>query len=305
MSKGIVIEFLIKEYVLIDLETKKQINAKVRGKIKYYNFKKETNNDLEYSKIKIGDLVLYEEKDNEFFIYIILPRSNSLNRPNISNITQVFLVFSLVEPKFHFKLLDKFLLILKKFKLKIILIFTKIDLISESELILFREKISYYKNFFPIYYIDSKNRFGLHPLYNLFTNEITILAGQTGVGKSTLINVLTSLNLKTQEISKYLNRGKHTTKNSKLFFFHEGYIADTPGFSKLDLLNFQIEEVKNFYDDFLIFADQCFFNYSCLHINEKKCKVKEACKEGLVSTIRYNNYLSFIKEISEKKKIKN
>ncbi|MDC9032187.1 ribosome small subunit-dependent GTPase A [Columbia Basin potato purple top phytoplasma] len=302
MRKGIIIEFLIKKYVVVDLETKQKIHAQTKGKIKYHDSKKETDNSLDYSKIKIGDLVLYEVKDDQFLIDSILPRSNSLNRPNISNITQVFLVFSLVQPKFQFKLLDKFLLILKKFQLKIILIFTKIDLISESELILFKNKISYYNKFCPIYYIDSKHRYGLNNLYPFFANEITILAGQTGVGKSTLINALTSLNLKTQEISKYLNRGKHTTKNSKLFFFHEGYIADTPGFSKLDLLAFKTEEIKNFYDDFLIFAEQCFFGYSCLHIKEDKCKVKEAYYNNLISPIRYRNYLSFIEEINKKKK---
>ncbi|WP_341266813.1 ribosome small subunit-dependent GTPase A [Candidatus Phytoplasma fraxini] len=302
MQKGIVIEFLVKEYMIIDLETKQQIRAKITGKIKNHNSKKETNNSLDYSKIKIGDLVLYEYKDDKFLINSILTRSNSLNRPNISNITQLFLVFSLVEPKFQFKLLDKFLLILKKFNLKIILIFTKIDLISESELNLFQNKISYYKKLAPIFYVDSKNRHGLNDLYSLFTNEITILAGQTGVGKSTLINALTSLNLKTQEISKYLNRGKHTTKNSKLFLFHEGYIADTPGFSKLDLLEFKPEEIKNFYDDFVKLADQCFFGYSCLHIKEEKCKVKEAYQNGLILPIRYHNYVSFVEEVNKKKK---
>lgn len=302
MRKGIVIEFLIKEYVVVDLEKKNKIQAQLKGKIKNHDSHNQTDQTLNYSKIKIGDLVLYESKNDKFLIDSILPRANSLDRPNISNITQVFLVFSLKEPKFTFKLLDKFLLILKKNKLKIILIFTKIDLINSNELALFQQKISYYTKFFSIHYIDNKKRIGLTNLYPLLINEITILAGQTGVGKSSLINAFTSLNLKTQEISKHLNRGKHTTKNSKLFFFHEGYIADTPGFSKLNLLNLEVEEIKNLYDDFLIFSEECFFKNSCLHINEDNCKVKDVYQKGLISPIRYKNYVSFVEEIKKKKK---
>ncbi|MEZ0180111.1 ribosome small subunit-dependent GTPase A ['Camptotheca acuminata' phytoplasma] len=301
MRKGIVIEFLIKEYVLVDLETKEKVIAQVKGKIKYSNSKNEKKDNANYHKIIIGDVVYFEPKNDKFLIDSILPRTNQIKRPNISNITQVFLVFSLIKPKFQFKLLDKFLIILQKFKLKIILIFTKIDLISQEELTSFQKKISYYQKFLTIYYVDSKKKNGIEVLYSLLVNEITILAGQTGVGKSTLINALTSLNLKTQEISEYLNRGKHTTKNSKLFFFNNGYIADTPGFSKLDLKDLKEEELKDLYIDFVDLSKECFFNHSCLHINENNCRIKEAFKEGLISPIRYNNYLSFIQEIKKNK----
>lgn len=301
LMKGIIVEFLVTEYVLIDLETKHKIVVKAKGKIKYFD-----NKDISLvniiHKIKIGDIVYYETKSNVFLIDSILPRKNELQRPNIANIDQVFLVFSLVKPRFTFKLLDKFLLISQKLKIKVILIFTKLELITQEQLNVFKGKISYYERFYSSYYLDSKKKYGLEPLYSLFKHKVTILAGQTGVGKSTLLNALTSLNLKTQEISLSLNRGKHTTKNSKLYFFYEGYIADTPGFSKLDFSDISADKLKDFYHDFLIFANQCFFGYSCLHIKEKKCKVKEALQQGLISNIRYQNYLILFNEIQKKSK---
>jgi ribosome biogenesis GTPase len=302
LRKGIIIEFLAKDYVICDLETNKKIHAQVKGKIK--NIKNNSNSD--YSKIKVGDIVVFERKKNQFLIDSILPRTNELQRPNIANINQVLLVFSLKNPKFQFKLLDKFLIILQRFHLKIILIFTKTDLVEPSKIDLFKKKISYYEIFYKIFYINKTNKEELNVLYPFFKQQVTILAGQTGVGKSTLLNSLTSLNLKTQEVSKHLKRGKHTTKNSKLFFFHEGYIADTPGFSKLDLSDIKVEEIKNFYNDFVILSKECFFGYSCLHINENKCKVKEALKKGSIPIKRYNNYLSFVEEIKKKRnKFKN
>ncbi len=298
MRKGIIIEFLAKDYVIVDLETEKKIHAQVKGKIQNI---KNNSDTADYSKIKVGDIVMFERKKNQFLIDSIVPRTNELQRPSIANINQVFLVFSLVNPKFQFKLLDKFLIILQRFCLKIILIFTKTDLVEPSKIDLLKEKISYYEKFYQVFYVNKTNKEGLDVLYPLFKQQVTILAGQTGVGKSTLLNSLTSLNLKTQEVSKHLSRGKHTTKNSKLFFFHEGYIADTPGFSKLDLSEIKAEEIKNFYNDFVLLSEECFFGYSCLHINENKCKVKEAVENGSIPLKRYNNYLSFVEEIKNKR----
>ncbi|MBP3059506.1 ribosome small subunit-dependent GTPase A [Texas Phoenix palm phytoplasma] len=300
MQKGIVIEFLVKEYVIIDLETKEKHYAKIKGKLRYCSVDKNKNKILKKIEIKIGDIVFYEKKNDVFLIDSIMPRFNSLKRPNIANINQALLVFSLKKPKFHFKLLDKFLLILNKYKIKVNLIFSKIDLLNQEELKEFKQKILYYEQFYDINFVDSKNKIGLENLYKIFKNKVTILAGQTGVGKSTLINAITSLNLKTQEVSKGSNRGKHTTKNSKLYFFNEGYIADTPGFTKLNLSDINFNEVKNFYNDFVFFSTKCFFGFNCLHIKEKNCKIKEICDKGLIPKIRYNNYLSLLEEIEKK-----
>ncbi|WCA22652.1 ribosome small subunit-dependent GTPase A [Candidatus Phytoplasma oryzae] len=291
MPRGIVIEFLVKGYIILDLETKKKVYAQKKGK-----FKKK-NNSID---IKIGDIVFYECKGEMYLIDTVLPRKNFLLRPNIANIDQVFLVFSLIKPYLQFKLLDKFLLILKKMNLKVILIFTKIDLLSKNELLIFKKKISYYRKMYFIYFINAQNRSNLSFLFPFFKNKTTIFVGQTGVGKSTLINSLSNLNIKTQKISHFSNRGKHTTKNAKLYVFKEGYIADTPGFSKLFLFNIKPKEIKNFYDDFLIFSDKCFFGNNCLHIKEKYCEVKSACQKGLILNFRYKNYLSLFEEVNKK-----
>ncbi|TVY12078.1 ribosome small subunit-dependent GTPase A [Candidatus Phytoplasma pini] len=303
MHKGIVIEFLVKKYIIVDFETKEKICAQAKGKIKNsFSFLFKKKGDFsDYSKIKIGDIVFYEKKNDTYIIDSIEQRFNTLKRPNITNINQVFLIFSLVQPALNFKLLDKFLLILQQYRLKIVLIFTKIDLVTESQMNFFRQNISYYQQFYSTFYINIKVKKSLNLISSLFRDKITILAGQTGVGKSTLLNNLTSLNLKVQKISKSLNRGKHTTKNSKLYFFYGGYIADTPGFSKLDVYNIPAEKIKDFYLDFLQFSDKCFFGYSCLHIHENNCQVKEALQKKIISHIRYNNYLSLFQTIKEKK----
>ncbi|MDO8168233.1 ribosome small subunit-dependent GTPase A [Candidatus Phytoplasma melaleucae] len=293
-----------KEYIIIDFVTKQKIYAETKGKIKYQRSQRnKLQQQSNYSKIKIGDIVFYEQKKDKFLIDSIQTRKNELKRPNIVNADQVFLVFSLKHPQLNFKLLDKFLLILQKINLKIILILTKIDLVNKLEIKNLEQKISYYKKFFSILYVSAQNIQTLKPLIPILNNKVTVLAGQTGVGKSTLLNTLAFLHVKTGEISKKSNRGKHTTKNSKLFSLYNGYLADTPGFSQLHLYNIKAEDIKNFYSDFIMLSQQCFFNHKCLHINENKCKIKEAYQKALIPKTRYLNYLAFVKETKKLKKI--
>ncbi|WP_153368823.1 ribosome small subunit-dependent GTPase A [Candidatus Phytoplasma sacchari] len=302
LHKGIVIEFVVKGYIILDLEKKEKIYAQNKGKLKKIIYKCKDRNFFKNIEIKIGDIILYEKKGDVILIDSILPRKNFLLRPNIANVDQVCLVFSLIKPYLQFKLLDKFLLILKRIDLKVILIFTKIDLISKEKLSILKKKIFYYKKFYYLYFINSRDKKSiLSFLYPFFQNKLTIFTGQTGVGKSTLISSLINVNIATQEVSSFSNRGKHTTKNSKLYIIDKGYIADTPGFSKLFLLDIKPNEIKNFYDDFLLLADMCFFGSNCLHIREKFCKVKEAYQKGLILDTRYKNYLSLFQEISKKK----
>ncbi|MDO8059193.1 ribosome small subunit-dependent GTPase A ['Crotalaria aegyptiaca' phytoplasma] len=296
MYKGIVVKNLINKYVIIDLSQKKTIIAQPKGKIKDFNQKNITTKSLYHCPIKIGDIVEYEFKYNNFFIINIQTRKNELERPHIVNIDQVLLIFSLTEPKIDFKLLDKFLIILQRLNIQIILIFTKRDLIDQEQFQYIKNQLSYYEKWYSVIYINAKQKNNINYIIEQLKNKITIMAGQTGVGKSTLFNNLTSLKVKTQPISIHSFKGKHTTTSSQLYMCHQGYLADTPGFSKLTLSNLKTNEIKNFYPDFNSISEQCFFGNNCLHIEEKKCKIIENYQKGLITKSRYLNYLFLVKQ---------
>lgn len=304
MTKALVIRFLAGIYYIQDLKTQTILEAKKRGTLKNANLSQnnQSKNNRHEENIKVGDIVVYEFCHDKYFIHTILPRKNKLKRPNIANIDQVLLVFSLVKPNFQTLLLDKFLLILAQQQLNLILVFSKIDLLDKNTLTQIKKQINYYNQFYLCYYVNSKQLIGIDVLKNIF-KKITVLAGQTGVGKSTLLKALIpDAYLKTQEISESLGRGKHTTKNAQLYPFNHGFIVDTPGFSKLDLSGFVYQDLKNFYFDFVPYTQNCFFGNNCLHLQEEKCGVKTALANGKIMASRYTNYLYFVNEIKKKEK---
>ena len=303
------------QYTIIDLETQEEVICQARGKLRYMKLDesssfnkqvtKKSKKDVKIMQIspKVGDYVTYDDSDDIPLIHEILPRTNDLVRPDVSNVDQVILVFSAVRPNFSFHLLDKFLIILGQENLNTILVVSKIDLISEDTLLELKDKLSYYEKMIgEIYYVNSKQRIGIDTLNHVFKDKISVLAGQTGVGKSTLLNALMpKLKLKTQEISEALGRGKHTTRHTELYQIHGGYIVDTPGFSKIEFKIFYIEELKAYYPDFTKLSDNCKFGSKCNHILEPGCAVKEAYEKKLIPTERYINYLAFIEEIKMQK----
>ncbi|WP_349401640.1 ribosome biogenesis GTPase RsgA [Candidatus Phytoplasma solani] len=305
MEKALVIRFLAGIYYIKDFKTQTVLEAQKRGTLKKSHLSQDSqlkSNRNEVS-IKVGDVVLYEFCYDKHLIHTILPRKNELQRPNIANVDQVLLVFSLIKPNFKTLLLDKFLLILEQQKLDVILVFSKIDLLDKKNLEIIKQQINYYNTFYPCYYVNSKQQIGIDVLKNIFKNKITVLAGQTGVGKSTLLKAfIPEAHLKTQEISESSGRGKHTTKNAQLYPFNNGFIVDTPGFSKLDLNGFSYQDLKNFYPDFLIYLNHCFFGNNCLHLQETSCGVKKALANGNILSSRYDNYFYFVEEIKKERK---
>ena len=236
----------------------------------------------------VGDYVRFDNENN--YILEILPRKNTLLRPLVSNIDRCIIVTSCKKPDFSSNLLDKLLVVLEYNNIEPIICFTKLDLLSEEELVKINEIRAYYVN---IGYtvIDNQN---IEEIKEIINKNTVVLTGQTGAGKSSLINKLNpNLNLETGEISKALGRGKHTTRHVELIEMFGGKILDTPGFSSIDFNGFTKEDIKNGFIEFSQY--NCPYS-DCMHIKEKECKVKVAVNNKKILESRYDNYKKFMEQ---------
>lgn len=251
----------------------------------------------------VGDFVTYEvEGNNDGTIMEIEERKNELVRPPISNVDQAILVFSVKEPNFNTILLDRFLVVLESFHVQPVILLTKMDLLEEDEVAAIQ---SYQKQYEAIGY-DVMTTFKddsslLDKITPLLVNRTTVLAGQSGVGKSTLLNTLMpELDLKTGIISEHLGRGKHTTRHVELIEVAGGLVADTPGFSSFDFDTIEKEELTGCFPEIQRTSEACKFR-GCLHVKEPKCAVKDAVESGEIEASRYEHYLQFLQEIIDRK----
>lgn len=272
--KGQIIKIISNDY-FIESNNKEYI-CKARGKLKKDNMIP-----------KVGDYVIFNPKDA--VVEKILPRKNELDRPNVSNIDEAFIITSLKKPDFSSNLLDKLLVICEINEINPVICLTKKDLLTKKEWSSLKKIIKYYKKLgYSILYNNQISK-----IKKRFKNKIVVFTGQTGAGKSTLMNKLDkSLNFETNEISDALGRGKHTTRYVTLVSIGKGKVLDTPGFSALDLTKYTDEEIRNAFVEFRKY--HCSYK-NCMHINEKECKVKSHVGSQILKS-RYENFLKFIEK---------
>lgn len=234
----------------------------------------------------VGDIVEIDEENN--YILNILPRENELDRPKISNIDCALIVTSMKKPDLSLHLLDKEISSIILSNITPVICFTKLDLIDKQEKDNLEELIEYYKSIG----IETFTNDNLKPLKKYLKGKYIVLTGQTGAGKSSLINKLDATkHIEVGEISIALGRGRHTTRHTEFHEVDDFYIADTPGFSSLDLSKYSKESIR---DSFLEFRGSTCEYRDCMHLKEVNCDIKKRVNDNRILKSRYENYCNFV-----------
>ncbi len=248
------------------------------------------------SAVYPGDFVeISKLKDKSGVIEKILPRKSLLNRPSVANVDKVILTFAAAQPDLHRLLLDRFISIAENSKLaEIVICVNKIDLIDDENF------LSEYENLYKVIRTSTLTGAGVGELKKILSSGVTVFAGASGVGKSSLLNKIdANLKLKVGTVSEKILRGKHTTRVSELIEFGDGFLVDTPGFSAVDLNEAGItaENLKYCFKEFENFSGECKFLNGCSHSHEPNCGVKNAVENKKILRERYENYLTLLQEL--------
>lgn len=273
--EGIIIKNQSNNYTV---RTKKGIHVcKPRGKFRNQNITP-----------LVGDNVVIDDLNN--YLLEIQPRKNYLIRPSVANVDIAIIVTSVKEPSFDSNLLDKLLTIISYNNITPIICLTKIDLLDSSEQKNIKKIMSYYQKIG--YKVVTNN--DIKEIKKIINGKISVFAGQSGAGKSSLLNKLDkTLSLQTNEISKSLGRGKHTTRCVTLYDINGALVADTPGFSSVDFHGMTKIDIRDNMKEMFDNLDKCKYR-DCMHIKEDNCEVKKLVEEEKILLSRYNNYKSFI-----------
>lgn len=252
----------------------------------------------------VGDVVVIEVLDESTKtgnVIKVLPRKNELIRPAAANIDQAMVIFSMESPRPSFSLLDRFLIMMERQGIDTLICFNKAELASEDEL----QRIYqiYHSCGYRVLMVSAMEEQGIDAIMEQLVGKTTVVAGPSGVGKSSLTNLLQSdIHMETGEISRKLKRGRHTTRHSQLITINDStYLMDTPGFSSLYVEDMDKEELKDYFREFLPYQEQCRFQ-GCVHIHEPQCAVRTAKEEQKISNLRYQNYVELFEELKEKEK---
>lgn len=274
-------------------ENEQLYECKAKGIFRNQNIKPLVGDDVEMD--------ILDEEMKKGNIINILERKNDLIRPAVANVDQAMIIFAAAKPAPNLNLLDRFLILMLQQKVETIICFNKTDVVTEKEISLLEET---YRNCgYRTLFTSTFTEEGINSVKELLAHKTTVLAGPSGVGKSSIINLLSpEANTKTGEISEKIQRGKHTTRHSELIAVgDETFVMDTPGFSSLYLEGLEKDELKEYFPEFKQYDSQCRF-LGCMHLNEPDCKVKEVLENGKISKIRYKNYKDLFEELNNKKK---
>ncbi|MFD1735770.1 ribosome small subunit-dependent GTPase A [Bacillus salitolerans] len=252
----------------------------------------------------VGDNVIFQaENKQEGYIMEVLDRKNDLIRPPIANVDQAILVFSALQPDFNPGLLDRFLVLIESKHILPIICISKIDLVAKEDYATIEAFANDYKDIgYDVILTSMDDEKTVELLLPYFKDRVSVFAGQSGVGKSSILQILRpDLEIKTDEISAHLGRGKHTTRHVELIDIGEGLVADTPGFSSLEFNDIDdMTELSSCFPEMKRLQVHCKFR-GCMHLSEPKCAVKTALENKEIKEYRYHHYMSFIQEIKDRK----
>ena len=279
-------------FYYVNVDGKGTFECKAKGSFRNAGTKPLVGDDVEID-------IIDEEKSLGNVTMVYKSKSRMI-RPACANVDQALIVFAIKSPDPNFNLLDRFLIYMESENVPCIIVFNKDDLASEDETDTIRE--AYINAGYPIFFVSVKEKAGVEALRDLLENKTTVMAGPSGVGKSSLINLLCRKDImETGDISIKTERGKHTTRHAELLPIGDGtYIMDTPGFTSLDIFGADKQSLKDYYNEFADYESSCRFA-DCAHINEPDCAVKAAVSDGKISKLRYDNYLELFAQLGARK----
>lgn len=303
MKEGVVIKSTGSWYIVKDSISQEAISCRIKGKFRLDGLKL-TN------PLAVGDIVEYDmEEDGKGMVSGIKPRRNYIVRQSprkkhnlhliASNVDQAVLIVTIVEPMLKQGFIDRFLLMTEPYDVPVHIVFNKADLYQEEHMDIYAYLEAVYQNIgYQTHLVSAVSGKGLDTLQEALTNKISLISGQSGVGKSTLVNAIQpQLELATTDISDYTGKGQHTTTFAEMFDLEfGGSIIDSPGIKTLSFNHLDVKDVAHNFREFFLVSKECKFT-DCAHRNEPKCAVKDAVENGEISELRYKNYLLIVDEV--------